>query len=74
MKRPEKYYNVSNSQLSIARHYGGINIEGTYYAYDPQTDTLTRADALKKKHALSGKQPPEPDPQDLFASANRGQP
>ena len=31
---PEKIYNGLDSQLSIARFYGGINFRGRYYAID----------------------------------------
>ena len=31
---PEKIYNWLDSQLSIARFYGGINFRGRYYAID----------------------------------------
>ena len=43
---PERIYHVSTSQLSIARHYGGIKFNGVDYVYDPTTDTLIRADVL----------------------------
>jgi len=42
--------NVSMTQLSIARHYGGINFNGNHYVYNPVTDELIRADVLKWKH------------------------
>lgn len=48
MATPEKIYNVSRSQLSIARHYGGINYNGVEYVYNPVDDSLTRADVLKE--------------------------
>lgn len=44
---PERFYRVSQSQLSIAWHYGGIRFNGDDYIYDPATDTLTRADVVK---------------------------
>lgn len=46
---PEKYYNVSQTQLSIARHYGGAKVHGKYYVYNPVDDTLTLESALKRK-------------------------
>lgn len=39
---PEKFYHVSQTQLSIARHYGGCVYNGDYYLYNPNDDTLTR--------------------------------
>ncbi len=46
---PEKIYNVSKSQFSLARHYGGCNFNGHYYSYDPIEDTLTLRIPPKKK-------------------------
>ena len=46
---PEEIHGVSMSQFSIARHYGGIQYQGHYYAYDPVRDVLTRADVLKAR-------------------------
>lgn len=47
MNTHERFYQVSQSQLSIARYYGGIQFNGVYHVYDPRTDTLTRDDILK---------------------------
>ncbi len=49
MNRPEKIYNVSQTQLSIARHYGGIKFNGAEYVYDATQDTLTRRDVWLDK-------------------------
>lgn len=38
-----------NSQLSIARHYGGIKINGRYFYLDPESDFLIREDIWKKE-------------------------
>lgn len=46
---PEKYLNVSQTQLSIARHYGGCKVNGVFYVYNPIDDTLTRQDLVKKQ-------------------------
>ena len=35
---------VSQTQLSIARHYGGVSFSGQNYAYLPVTDELIRDD------------------------------
>ena len=41
------YQRVSQTQLSIARHYGGITVNGEHYVYCPPTDELIRGDVLK---------------------------
>ena len=51
MNRPERFYNVSQTQLSIARHYGGIKFNGADYNYDAESDTLTRMDVWKARIA-----------------------
>ena len=38
---------VSRTQLSIARHYGGIKFQGAQYDYLPDTDELIRDDVRK---------------------------
>jgi len=45
---PDKILNVSQTQFSIARHYGGITFNGVEYIYNPVEDSLTRADLLRK--------------------------
>jgi len=47
MNRPERLYNVSHTQLSVARHFGGCTFSGAHYHYDAETDTLIRADIWK---------------------------
>lgn len=46
---PERIYNVSNSQLSVARFYGGCAFQGAGYTYFPEDDVLIRNDLLKNK-------------------------
>ena len=41
------YQRVSQTQLSIARHYGGIAVNDESYVYCPPTDELIRGDVLK---------------------------
>lgn len=48
-EHPEKFYNVSKSQLSIARHYGGIKYNGRQYKYNPTDDTLTLVPEKKRR-------------------------
>ena len=38
---------VSNSQLSIARYYGGCTYQGRGYMYVPLSDELIRDDVVK---------------------------
>jgi hypothetical protein len=38
---------VSNTQLSIARHYGGCKFQGRSYSYIQPTDELVRDDVVK---------------------------
>lgn len=38
--------NVSQSLLSIARHYGGTRIDGVHFVYLPTHDELVRADLI----------------------------
>lgn len=38
---------VSNSQLSIARYYGGCTYNGRHYVYMPMTDEIIRDDVVK---------------------------
>ena len=41
------YPHVRHSQFSIARHFGGMKINGKQYDYLPAFDWLIRADAHK---------------------------
>lgn len=52
-RTPYGMSHVSQTQLSIARHYGGIKYNGESYTYLPLTDELIRDDVLrwKQKHA-----------------------
>lgn len=49
MDHPDEIHNVSQTQLSIARHYGGIIYNGKEYVYFPNEDKLVRKDLVKKK-------------------------
>jgi len=44
---PFVIYGVSQSQLSIARFYGGCKFQGRHYSYIPTTDELMRDDVVK---------------------------
>ena len=48
-KTPFGIANVTRSQFSIARYYGGINFNGARYIYYPDTDELIREDVMKWK-------------------------
>lgn len=52
---PPKFYRITETQMSIARHYGGIIYNGRNYFYNPKDDTLTREDIWKKEIAESCK-------------------
>ena len=48
---PERIYNWLDTQLSIARHYGGIDYQGHRYtvAYNEPDQPLVRADVLERE-------------------------
>ena len=48
MKEPIIFENISLTQLSIARHYGGMKINGVEYFYIPDKNALLRKDWMKK--------------------------
>ena len=41
------YANVTMTQLSIARHYGGATVQGKCFVYNPFDDSLIREDVVK---------------------------
>lgn len=45
---PERIHGVSDTQLSIARHFGGITYNGASYTYLAESDSLIRNDVLKR--------------------------
>lgn len=48
---PERIYGWMNSQLSIARHYGGCTYQGARYLIDGKTEgqPLVRSDVIKRE-------------------------
>jgi hypothetical protein len=46
---PEKFYRITETQLSISRYSGGCIYNGKYYVYNPIDDTLIREDIFKKE-------------------------
>ena len=44
MTAPEEIHRVSQSQFSVARHYGGCTYMGQPYIYDASQDRLIRRD------------------------------
>jgi hypothetical protein len=56
------YPNVSHTQLSIARHFGGAKISGKHYVYNPADDSLIRDDVVKFIAKLNKASEPEPKP------------
>ena len=49
MKAPEEIHGISNSQLSVARHFGGCKYMGASYHYDASQDALIRMDVWQKR-------------------------
>ena len=49
------YAHVTTTQFSIARHYGGVNISGWYFIYNPEDDSLIREDVEKWLSKKTGK-------------------
>ena len=58
-RTPYGMTNVSMTQLSIARHYGGCTYQGDSYTYLPHTDELIRDDVLnwQRKQKRAAKTP-----------------
>lgn len=57
---------ISFTQLSIARHYGGTRVNGVHYVYIPESDELVREDVLamvmkRRADALKKTAPSQPD-------------
>ena len=55
MNHPERIANVSMTQFSIAKHYGGIVFNGVHYVYDHATDECVREDVFRAEAALAKK-------------------
>lgn len=55
--KPYGYTHVSHGQMSIARHYGCMKVNGESYTYFADSDELVRDDVLKwqKKQAKNEK-------------------
>ena len=53
---PERIACVSQTQFSIARHYGGLRINGQYYHYVAATDMIIRDDVLRRERAAQREQ------------------
>lgn len=60
--------NVSNTMFSIARYYGGMEMNGHKYTYFAEADQLWRDDFLKAlaKHRKANKKPAEKSNEKLF--------
>ena len=56
-RTPERIYNWLNTQLSIARHYGGCKYNGADYviAYDEEGQPLVRKDVKYTRKAKAAK-------------------
>ena len=58
MSAPEIIYNISGSQMSPVRHFGGCRYAGASYHYDASRDALVRMDiwlARIKEDSAAGK-------------------
>jgi hypothetical protein len=49
MSAPDEIHGVSQSQFSVARHFGGCTFQGRIYVYDKDRDVLVREDIHKKR-------------------------
>lgn len=49
MSAPEIIYNISGSQMSPVRHFGGCRYAGASYHYCAADDTLVRMDVWQKR-------------------------
>ena len=58
-RTPKRIYGWQNSQLSIARHYGGIRYNGAEYLIAPNEEgqPLVRLDYWRKEKAARDKDP-----------------
>jgi len=57
------YPHVSETQFSVARHYGSANVNGQKYDYLPAFDWLVRADAHRDAVEWAKAQAKEAKPQ-----------
>lgn len=57
---------VSYTQMSIARHFGGMKYQGKQYIYLPEADQLVRDDVLKWLNKESQKKPANNDNQETL--------
>ena len=62
---PERIKGWRTSQLSIARHYGGIVYNGKRYDICPLTDDLVREDVLRAERKAAAKPKHTPPTLDL---------
>lgn len=59
MNEPKKIYGWQNSQLSLARHYGGLTMDGVSYAIayeeegQPLVEVVTKKKVRKKRGVLN---------------------
>lgn len=53
---PISISHVSQTQLSVARHYGGCTYDGKPYIYNYNTDELIREDIMKAVEKMRKKE------------------
>ena len=79
-RTPYLITDVSRTQLSVARHYGGMIFNSERYTYNPITDELVRDDVLKwhakQKKAAKAKRAKHPEfpPPPSIELAENGEP
>lgn len=74
MTAPQEIHNVSHTQLSVARHFGGCKFQGATYHYEASRDVLVRMDvwlARIKEESAAGKAAREDEKAKWLALQNR---
>ena len=66
MSEPRKIYNWLDSQLSIARYYGGCVLDGVAYTIDYADPQHPLVEVVPKKRAKKAKAAPAEPPDDLL--------
>lgn len=68
-KAPERIYGWLDTQLSIARHYGGLTYNGKHYvvAYNEEGAPLVRSDVLAAEQKAKRKTAKESNKQPISA-------
>jgi hypothetical protein len=62
-RTPYAIVGVSHGFFSIARHYGGCNLDGCHYTYIPECDECIRDDVLKLVTKMRKRRKVQKEPQ-----------